>query len=86
MAMAMPPERILAGNLELKRLDRALVALGMPHDEAAPTKIKRIVLANYFLPTIHLSRLASNNPAISEEFRRKIALNYFRPSEYATVK
>ena len=47
---------------------------------------KNHVLANYFLPTIHLSRLASNSPDIAEEFRRKIALNYFRPSEYATVK
>ncbi|KAL8926574.1 MAG: hypothetical protein Q9208_002901 [Pyrenodesmia sp. 3 TL-2023] len=34
MAMVpFPPERVMAGILELKRLERALVALGMPHDE-----------------------------------------------------
>lgn len=40
--MTIPPERVMAGILELKRPERALVALGMPHDEVHASLLQNV--------------------------------------------
>lgn len=84
LAFALPPSPVEAST-PFNLLSRN-VLIKRTYQIRGANQEKNRVLANYFLPAIHLSHLASNSPVVSEDFRRKIALNYFRPSEYATVK
>ena len=44
------------------------------------------LIRSYYPHTISLAALASTSPTIPESLRRKIALHYFRPSEYDLAK
>lgn len=79
-------------------LERDLLLREPPTSDAHHSLLKRTynilghnqfqkkVLKKAFRDALTLAHLASDSPHVPEPLRRRIALNYFRPEEYDTVK